>query len=215
MNSDQIKAEPNAHPAAAADATQPAEAPGGDVERAASEIEIRQPAETDLQALAAELEQSRALVVEYEDQCLRTRAEAENTRRRANTEIANARKFANENFARELLTVKDSLDLARNVDLQEAGDGVVEKMLEGLELTSRQFEATFERFGVAEITPETGEKFDPERHQAMTMQESADVAPNHVLIVVQKGYMLHERLLRPAMVVVAKAPTAETEAVGG
>jgi len=214
MNSDQIKAESNSRPAPAADATQPAEPRAGDEERAASEIEA-QPADTDLQALAAELEQSRALVVEYEDQCLRTRAEAENTRRRANAEIANARKFANENFARELLTVKDSLDLARNVDLQEAGAGVVENMLEGLELTARQFEATFERFGVAEITPETGDKFDPERHQAMSMQVSADVAPNHVLIVVQKGYLLHDRLLRPAMVVVAKAPAAETEALGG
>ena len=214
MNSDQIKSESNSRPAPAADATQPAEPRAGDEERAASEIEA-QPADTDLQALAAELEQSRALVVEYEDQCLRTRAEAENTRRRANAEIANARKFANENFARELLTVKDSLDLARNVDLQEAGAGVVENMLEGLELTARQFEATFERFGVAEITPETGDKFDPERHQAMSMQVSADVAPNHVLIVVQKGYLLHDRLLLPAIVVVAKAPAAETEALGG
>ena len=88
-------------------------------------------------------------------------------------------------------------------------------MLEGLELTARQFEAAFERFGVAEITPETGDKFDPERHQAMSMQVSAEVAPNHVLIVVQKGYLLHDRLLRPAMVVVAKAPAAETEALGG
>lgn len=155
--------------------------------------------------LAAEVERLSSELENQKDEFLRARAETENVRRRSQTEVANARKFAIEGFARELLQVKDSLDLAGGVELQEEADDAVKNMLQGVELTSRQMETVFEKFGIQAVTPEIGDKFDPERHMAMTMQASDEVAANHILNVIQKGYSLKERLLRPAMVVVAKA----------
>ena len=141
---------------------------------------------------------------------MRAKAEAENARKRAQTEITNARRFAIEGFAGELLNVRDSLDLARAVDLKES-DSVVERMTEGLDLTLRQMDSVFERFSIYEITPEVGDKMDPEAHQAMSLIETADVPPNHIFQVVQKGYRLNERLLRPARVLVAKAPAGSAD----
>ena len=152
-----------------------------------------------------ELEMLRAQVAQLQDETLRARADAENARKRAQGEIVNARRFALEGFAGELLNVRDSLGLARAVDLT-GGDNLVEQMTEGLELTLKQLDAAFERFSVFEVSPEVGDKLDPESHQAMSLVESTDVAPNHICQVVQKGYRLHSRLLRPAMVIVAKAP---------
>lgn len=152
-----------------------------------------------------ELEMLRAQVAQLQDETLRARADADNARKRAQGEIVNARRFALESFAGELLTVRDSLGLARAVDLT-GGDNLVEQMTEGLELTLKQLDAAFERFSVFEVSPEVGDKLDPESHQAMSLVESTDVAPNHICQVVQKGYRLHGRLLRPAMVIVAKAP---------
>lgn len=152
-----------------------------------------------------ELEMLRAQVAQLQDETLRARADADNARKRAQGEIVNARRFALEGFAGELLNVRDSLGLARAVDLT-GGDNLVEQMAEGLELTLKQLDATFERFSVFEVSPEVGDKLDPESHQAMSLVESTDVAPNHICQVVQKGYRLHDRLLRPAMVIVAKAP---------
>ena len=152
-----------------------------------------------------ELEMLRAQVAQLQDETLRARADADNARKRAQGEIVNARRFALESFAGELLNVRDSLGLARAVDLT-GGDNLVEQMAEGLELTLKQLDATFERFSVFEVSPEVGDKLDPESHQAMSLVESTDVAPNHICQVVQKGYRLHDRLLRPAMVIVAKAP---------
>ena len=152
-----------------------------------------------------ELEMLRAQVAQLQDETLRARADADNARKRAQGEIVNARRFALEGFAGELLTVRDSLGLARAVDLT-GGDNLVEQMTEGLELTLKQLDAAFERFSVFEVSPEVGDKLDPESHQAMSLVESTDVAPNHICQVVQKGYRLHSRLLRPAMVIVAKAP---------
>lgn len=152
-----------------------------------------------------ELEMLRAQVAQLQDETLRARADADNARKRAQGEIVNARRFALESFAGELLNVRDSLGLARAVDLT-GGDNLVEQMAEGLELTLKQLDATFERFSVFEVSPEVGDKLDPESHQAMSLVESTDVAPNHICQVVQKGYRLHGRLLRPAMVIVAKAP---------
>lgn len=148
---------------------------------------------------------------EYEDQFLRAKAESDNARRRAQADVANARKFAVEDFAREMLNVKDSLDLARNVELSEADSDAVKKMLEGLDLTLRQMDGVFERFSLQIVDPAPGDKFNPERHQAMTTQESADVPVNHIVTTVQKGFMLHDRLLRPAMVIVAKTASAEQD----
>ena len=96
-------------------------------------------------------------------------------------------------------------DLARSVDL-EGAEGVVERVVEGLELTLRQLDSAFERFSVFEISPEVGDKLDPESHQAMTLAPSGEVEPNHICQVIQKGYRLHDRLLCPARVIVAKAP---------
>jgi molecular chaperone GrpE len=152
-----------------------------------------------------ELEMLRAQVAQLQDETLRARADAENARKRAQGEIVNARHFALEGFAVELLNVRDSLGLARAVDLT-GGDNLVEQMTEGLELTLKHLDAAFERFSVFEVSPEVGDKLDPESHQAMSLVESTDVAPNHICQVVQKGYRLHSRLLRPALVIVAKAP---------
>ena len=142
------------------------------------------------------------------DEYLRAHADAENARKRAQTEISNARRFALEGFASELLNVRDSLDLARSVDL-EGAEGVVERMVEGLELTLRQLDSAFERFSIFEVSPEVGDKLDPESHQAMTLAPSSEVEPNHICQVIQKGYRLHDRLLRPARVIVAKAPDGD------
>ena len=150
----------------------------------------------------------RAENAQLRDESLRAYADAENARKRAQTEISNARRFALEGFASELLNVRDSLDLAKSVDLDGA-EGVVERVVEGLELTLKQLDSAFERFSVFEISPEVGDKLDPESHQAMTLAPSTDVAPNHICQVIQKGYRLHDRLLRPARVIVAKAPEGE------
>ena len=157
---------------------------------------------------ADELEALRAENAQLRDESLRAYADAENARKRAQTEISNARRFALEGFASELLNVRDSLDLAKSVDLDGA-EGVVERVVEGLELTLKQLDSAFERFSVFEVSPEVGDKLDPESHQAMTLAPSSDVAPNHICQVIQKGYRLHDRLLRPARVIVAKAPEGE------
>jgi molecular chaperone GrpE len=157
---------------------------------------------------AEELEEARAQIEELKEQHLRARAEADNIRKRAEAEMANVRKFALEGFARELLSVKDSLELARAVDL-EAGssdNSIAAKVAEGLDLTIQQLESTFGRFSIEEVSPEPGDKLDPEQHQAMTIEETTEFEPNRICRVIQKGYLLHNRLLRPAMVIVAKAP---------
>lgn len=146
-----------------------------------------------------------ALAQEYKDQLLRTRAEAENQRKRLERENANAVKYAAEKVFRDLLAVADSLDLGLKA-AREAEAGV--SVVEGLELTRKQLSDTLARHGVQELDP-AGAAFDPEVHEAVSMVPSAEVAPNHVLEVVQKGYQLHERVLRPARVVVAAAQPQE------
>jgi molecular chaperone GrpE len=132
---------------------------------------------------------------------LRAAADAENVRKRAARDIENAHRYALENFGKDLLAVKDSLEMG----IQAAGNADAATLLEGKEATLKLLATTFERFGIEEIDPQ-GEAFDPEFHEAMTMQPSADAPPGTVLTVVQKGYRLNGRLLRPAMVVVAAAP---------
>ena len=122
--------------------------------------------------------------------------------------MSNVRKFALEDFARELLSVKDSLDLALAVDLEadSSNNSIAAKVVEGLDLTIQQLESTFGHFSIEEVSPEPGDKLDPEQHQAMTIEETTQFEPNRICRVIQKGYLLHDRLLRPAMVIVAKAP---------
>ncbi len=163
------------------------------------------------QAVADALPNVEALqadVEKYKDQFLRANAEMENIRRRSQNEIINTRKFAIEGFVRELLQVQDSLQLASQVTLSGNNSDAVKQMLEGLQLTCKQLDAVFEKFDIQMISPAKGDKLDPKKHQTMSMQPSDEVAPNHVLAVVQKGYLLKGRLLRPAMVLVATAPVS-------
>ena len=161
----------------------------------------------EIDALKAELEAARAQAAEHLDRFLRAKAETENARRRAETDVASAHKFAIERFALEMLAVKDSLERAKTVDLQAAG-AALEKMFEGIDLTLKLMDSVFQKFALAEVNPAKGDKFDPEKHQAMSVQESAEVPPQHVLVTLQRGYLLNGRLLRPALVLVAKAPAA-------
>jgi molecular chaperone GrpE len=146
------------------------------------------------------LKQAELAAAEHHDAWLRAKADSENFRRRSQTEIANAHKYAVENFASELLAVKDSLEAAL---LSESAS--VESMRAGVELTLRQLKSVFEKFSVTEIDP-LGQKFDPHRHQAIGTVES-DAEPNTVVQVLQKGYLLHDRVIRPALVMVAKGET--------
>ena len=137
------------------------------------------------------------------DQSLRTVAELQNIRRRAEQDVEKAHKFALEKFSTDLLPVIDSLELA--LAHSSAQDEHVKQIREGVELTLKMFQDTLKRYNLEAIDPH-GEPFNAEHHQAMAMQESAEVEPNSVLKVFQKGYQLNGRLLRPAMVVVSKAP---------
>jgi molecular chaperone GrpE len=159
----------------------------------------------DNEALKAELEAAQAQATENLDKFMRAKAETENVRRRAETDVASAHKFAIERFALEMLAVKDSLERARTIDLKTS-DAALEKMFEGIDLTLKLMDSIFQKFALTGISPAIGEKFDPEKHQAMSAQDNAEVPPNHVLMVLQKGYLLNNRLLRPALVIVAKAP---------
>ena len=134
---------------------------------------------------------------EHYDAWMYAKAEAENVRRRAQEDIDKARKFALEKFSSELLAVKDSMEAALAVQTT-----AVEDYKNGVELTLKQLIGVFEKFNVAEVHP-IGEKFDPHKHQAISMVE-ADAEPNTVVEVLQKGYLLNERVLRPALVMVAK-----------
>lgn len=149
-----------------------------------------QSAEEKISTLESALEEAKASV-------LYIKAEGENIRRRAMDDIDKARKFALEKFSSELLAVKDSLDAALNV-----GNADVESYKNGVELTVKQLSTVFEKFNISEISP-LGEKFDPNKHQAISMLENSG-EPNTVISVLQKGYCLNERVLRPALVTVAK-----------
>ncbi|MBN2702068.1 MAG: nucleotide exchange factor GrpE [Methylothermaceae bacterium] len=140
------------------------------------------------------------------DKLLRAQAELENLHRRMERELKNSQKYAIEKFAQELLSVADSLELG----LQAAGEtDELEKIREGVELTLKQLLTVFDRFQIKVIEP-LGEKFDPEYHQAMTTEDIEGVEPDTVVKVFQKGYTLNDRLIRPALVVVAK-PSAEAQ----
>jgi len=157
--------------------------------------------------LKAELAVAQLEVAESRDKFLRAVAEMENIRRRAEMDVAAAHKYAVERFASEIIVVRDSLDLASTVELADSPEAI-QKMYEGLELTLKLLDGVFEKFGITLIDPK-GERFDPTRHQAISTVASKETAPNHVVSVVQKGYMLRDRVLRPAMVVVSKEPAAE------
>ena len=145
------------------------------------------------------LAEARAKLDEQRDAWLRALADAENARKRAQSDIAQARKYAAERIVEELLPVMDSLEAALG-----AAGASPDALRAGVELTQRQLRQALEHAGVAEVNPGAGERFDPHRHQAMAAVE-ADQEPNTVLAVMQKGYTLHDRVVRPALVTVAKA----------
>ena len=134
---------------------------------------------------------------------IRAKADVENIQRRSQNEMVNARKFAIEGFAQALLSVVDSLDQASKVEIDEAASEAVVKMREGLELTLKQMASVMEKFGVVAVEAAAGVKFDPEIHQAISMVDSDAVESGHIVDVMQQGFTLKDRLLRPAMVVIA------------
>ncbi|MEH6357878.1 MAG: nucleotide exchange factor GrpE [Pseudomonadales bacterium] len=155
--------------------------------------------------LAAELETALAQASANKEAELRAHAEMQNIRRRAERDVENAHKFALDKMAGELLAVVDNLERA----LQAAGaaDESSKGLRDGVEMTLSSFVATLAKFNIEQIDPE-GEPFNPQQHQAMSMIENADVEPNTVVAVLQKGYSLNGRLVRPAMVMVSKAAAA-------
>ncbi len=158
--------------------------------------------------LTRKLEEWRSKADSHWQDLLRARAEVENVRRRGERNVENAHKYALERFASELLPVKDSLELGMAVDSDVA------RLREGMALTLKILTAAMEKFGIREVNP-VNERFNPELHQAMSVQPSATLPPNTVSAVYQKGYTLNERLMRPAMVIVSQAaPPSESGGPG-
>lgn len=177
--------------------TQQSEAGAADAtEQAGNEVTI--------ESLSAEIGVLQARIADQSDSVLRAQAEVQNIRRRAERDVENAHKFALDKFSSDLLPVIDSLERAL-----EAADSLdhegVKGMKDGVELTLKMFVDTLAKHGVEQISP-MGEPFNPEYHQAMSMVPNPDMEPNSVMAVMQKGYILKGRLVRPAMVVVSKAP---------
>lgn len=139
------------------------------------------------------------------DAALRAQADAQNIKRRAEQDVEKARKFALESFCKELLPVVDNLE--RTLAVTAGHDESVKPIIEGVELTLKSFTDALRKFNVEPVDPQ-GEPFDPQLHQAMSLVENSDVEPNTVIAVMQKGYTLNARLVRPAMVMVSKAPAA-------
>lgn len=147
-------------------------------------------------SLAQRLLENEARAAEYHEMALRARAEMENLRKRGQLDVAAAHKYAIEGFAESLLPVRDSLEMALKVEVP-----TVENLLEGVEATLRLLANTFDKHKLLVIDP-LGEKFDPNRHQAISMTPAGDVPANHVVSVLQKGYLINDRVLRPALVTV-------------
>jgi molecular chaperone GrpE len=172
---------------------------------AEEELSLNEPPsqETLIAELQQELAAAEQKAQENWDKAIRTQAEMENLRKRTQKDLEDAHKYALNSFAKELLSVLDSLELGLQAATGESEE--VKKFREGSELTIKQFETVFAKFNVMTVNP-VGEPFNADQHQAVLMQEVKGAMPNTVVTVFQKGYMLNGRLLRPAMVVVAKAP---------
>ena len=162
--------------------------------------------EPQVRPLEEQLSETQAKLEEQREAWLRALAEAENARKRAQADISLARRYAAERVLEDLLPVMDSLEAALG-----AGGAEIEALRAGVELTRKQLQSAFGRAGVAEVNPAPGQRFDPHRHQAMATAES-DQEPNTVLYVLQKGYTLHDRVVRPALVTVATAKAVENGA---
>lgn len=157
----------------------------------------------------AQIESLQLQLEQAKEQALRALADTQNARRRAEKDVEGAHKFALEKFCNALLPVVDNLERAQ----QSAGtsdDAALKSLLQGVELTHKSFIDVLSKFNLEQVDP-LGEPFDPQFHQAMSMVENPDAEPNSVLTVMQRGYTLNGRLIRPAMVVVSKAPTPKID----
>ena len=158
---------------------------------------------------AQEIEALKLEVVALKDQALRYAADVENTKRRAEREMNDARAYAIQKFARDLLGAADNLSRATAMSPRDSQDPAVTNYIIGVEMTEKELQGAFERNGLKKVEPAKGEKFDPHLHQAVMEQPSTEVAAGGVLQVLQAGYELMGRLVRPAMVAVAaKGSTA-------
>lgn len=162
--------------------------------------------QTALRDALQKLAQAETLIMHQKDEVLRVQAEMQNLRRRTELDVEKAHKFGQEKLSAELLAVMDNLERALQVAVDRENESV-KSLLQGVELTLKSFGDCFRKFGIEQLDP-LGEPFDPQVHQAMVMQENPNVDPDTVTAVMQKGYTLHGRVLRPAMVMVSKAPSA-------
>ena len=184
------------------DVVEPVEQVEVEQEQAQEEVQTELSPEEEIAGLYAELEAAKQTIADQKDSVVRAAADVENIRRRAAQDVEKAHKFALEKFANELLPVIDNLH--RAIEFSDKENETLKPVLEGVEMTLKSFEDAVAKFGV-ETVNQQGEVFNPDFHQAMSIQPSNDVAPNTVLAVMQKGYTLNGRLLRPAMVMVSKA----------
>lgn len=175
------------------------------VEAAEQHAEQEQSPEAEIAMLYAELETAKQTIADQKDSVVRAAADVDNMRRRAAQDVEKAHKFALEKFANELLPVIDNLE--RAIEFSDKENETLKPLLEGIDMTVKSFNDAVAKFGVEIVNPQ-GEQFNPDFHQAMSIQPSNDVSPNTVLAVMQKGYTLNGRLLRPAMVMVSKAADA-------
>lgn len=167
--------------------------------------------EIDVASLQTELEKVKADLADTKDASLRVQAEMQNVRRRAEQDVEKAHKFALEKMAKELLDVADNLDRALEASVAEKDSETVKPLYDGVAMTRDGLASVMAKFKIEAVNP-MGESFDPQLHQAMSMIEQPDVAPNTVIAVMQKGYTLSGRLIRPAMVVVAKGGQQKVDA---
>ncbi|SDI96921.1 molecular chaperone GrpE [Ferrimonas sediminum] len=183
------------------------------VELEQEQVETEQdPQAARIDELESQLAAAKATIDGQKDSVVRAHAEMENIRRRSAQDVEKARKFALEKFAGELLPVIDNLE--RALQTADADNEAVKPLIEGVELTRKSFLSSVDKFGIKEIDP-LGQPFNPDQHQAMAMQPSEEFAANTVMAVMQKGYELNGRLLRPAMVMISKGseqPSVDTTA---
>jgi molecular chaperone GrpE len=198
-NAQAPQTEETRNPESVVDVSEAADNLGADVQPSADAAQ-----QTPEQNLDQELEQAQLALSDAKDQVLRAQADVQNIRRRAEQDVSKARKFALEKFAEELIPVVDNLE--RGLESAQNDDADVTVIREGIEMTLSSFLAVLKKFNVEPVDPQN-EPFDPQLHQAMSMVVNDNVEPNTVLHVMQKGYQLNGRLVRPAMVMVSKGGT--------
>jgi molecular chaperone GrpE len=172
-----------------------------EVEELSEDFEANASASNEEESIERQLERTQETVKDYWDQIMRLKAEMENNRKRAVRDIENAHKFALKNFTEALLPVIDSMDMGQQAAAAE--NASLKSIVEGTNMTETMFIQVLEKYGLKRLNP-VGEKFDPEQHQAISMIEDENVKSDHVINVMQKGFSLNDRLVRPAMVIVAK-----------